>query len=132
MNFKNANVRMDSYNYIWVDIKVDDIKVLQRAASIGGSMSVYEHNENYYVSFCHQSEISFINFYGLQITKEHFDFYLQSWGGRHCEIIQGSELNLTEDTYFEFPKFESEPPAENALEKRPVNGKKGMPILALP
>jgi hypothetical protein len=131
MNFENVNVSMDSFNHIWVDIQVDDIKVLQRAALIGGSMSVYEHNENYYMSFCHQSESSFINFYGLQISKDHFDFYLQSWGDCHCEIIQGNELQLTEDTYFKFPKFESEPRVENALKKRSVNGKKGKPSLAL-
>lgn len=131
MNFKNVNVSMDSYNHMWVDIKVDDIKIIKRAALLGGSMSVHKLDDNYYMSFCHQSESSFINFYGLQISKNHFDFYLQSWGGCNSEIIQGNELHLTEDAYFKFPKFESIPPAKNALKRRPVYSKKSSPSLAL-
>lgn len=107
MNFKNVNVSMDSCNHMWIDIKVDDINAIHRATTLGGNISVYELHDNYYMSFCHQAERSFINFYGLEITKDQFEFHRRSWGDSHCEIVEGTELLLADDLYFETRQFEN-------------------------
>lgn len=103
MNFDKVNGRFDSLNRLWIDIKVNDIHVLHKAALLGGRFMIYELYGNYYINFCHNADKyykSFVNFYGLEITKEQYDFQYQSWGNFLFEIEPGTQIALLDNLYF--------------------------------
>lgn len=100
MNFKNVNVRVDANNNTWIDIKVNDIQVIHRAALMGGRMLVYELYGVHYLNFVHVANKVHLNFYGLEITEEQYLFQIQSWGDSAYNVIPGTELILADNLYF--------------------------------
>lgn len=103
MNFEKVNARFDSLNRLWIDIKVYDIQVLHKASLLGGRFMIYELYGNYFINFCHNADKcykSFVNFYGLEITKEQYDFQLKSWGNFLQEVEPGTEIALLDNLYF--------------------------------
>lgn len=100
MNFTNVNVRMDTNNLMWVDIKVRDISIIHRASLMGGKLCVYELYGSYYMNFVHKTDRAAINFYGLEITEEQYLFQIQSWGNSSYDVRPGTELILADNLYF--------------------------------
>jgi len=99
MNFEKTSVRM-LYNSMWIDIKVTSINQLHQVALMGGRMLVYEVCDIYYLGFVHECERVNLNFYGLTISKEQFEFQIRSWGDYYLNIAPGTELLLADNLYF--------------------------------
>ena len=99
MNFEKTSYRMIG-NGLWVDIKVTDINQLHQVALLGGRLLVYEICDIYYLGFVHDSKRVNLNFYGLIITKEQYDFQIKAWGDYYIKFEPGTQLLLADNLYF--------------------------------
>ncbi len=100
MKFDNVNVRMDINHNMWVDIKVTEIQQLHRAAMLGGKLCIYKVYDSYFMNLLHVSEKVFINFYGLELTEQQYEFQVNSWGDNYYMIQPGTSLILADNLYF--------------------------------
>jgi hypothetical protein len=85
---------------VWVDIKVKDISEIHRASLLGGRFVVYQLYDGYRMCFTHESVGVTLNFYGLRITEQQYEFQIYSWGDDFLEVRPGTELLLADNLYF--------------------------------
>lgn len=95
-----TNARWDVNHEMWLDIRVNDIQDIHKASLMGGRLKVYEVYDSYYMAFLYKSGKVNINFYGLQITKEHYDNQTRMWLDSYYDVRPGTELLLADNTYF--------------------------------
>lgn len=101
MNTEKAKVSDMLGNGIFIDLFSDNLKDIQQSVfRYGGSIIVYELNDEFRISYSLNSYPFSMMIYGIHITKEQFDLQVKAFGGQVKQFEKGHKLTLIDNLYF--------------------------------
>jgi len=100
--FSNVRCRWDANGDIWFDIKAKELSMIQKAALMGGKISIYHLPtlDMYCISYNYKSGKLNVQIYGCELTKEQYESQLKAWNNDDFIVVpEGTQLVLVDNNY---------------------------------